>query len=314
MRAVRFPRPGDPSVLRVEEVPDLAPPDGDRILVRVAASSVNGTDLAIRRHGAPLVFSRGVGLGFDVAGEVLACGPRVTAFEVGDRVAALLSHTGGGQAERVVLRQGRAARVPDGVDLLVAAAVPLAGLTALQALHGKAALRGRRGARVLVHGASGGIGGFAVQLALLAGAHVTGTASPGKQDHVRVLGAHEVLGHGEALASGAQYDVVFDTPGLLDPAAARAVLGDDGVFVTTRVVSAATARALAVGVVRRGGPRFAFVATSGRSADLAHLLMLVRAGRLRVPVDRVVPMADIAEAHRRAEDSDARGKVVISVG
>jgi NADPH:quinone reductase-like Zn-dependent oxidoreductase len=165
-----------------------------------------------------------------------------------------------------------------------------------------------------VYGASGGIGGFAVQLALLAGARVTGTASPVKQEHVRALGAHEVLGHTEALEPGAQYDIVFDTPGRLDPAAARAVLADDGVFVTTRVVSATAARALAVGVLRRGGPRLTFVATSGRSADLAHLLELVHTGRMRVPVDRVVPMTDIAEAHRRAEGSEVRGKVVIRVG
>jgi NADPH:quinone reductase-like Zn-dependent oxidoreductase len=314
MRAVRFPHPGDPSVLRVEEVADPAPPEGDRILVRVDASSLNGTDLGIRRDGAPPVFGRHTQLGFDVAGEVLACGPRVTAFEVGDRVAALLPHSGGGQAERVVLRQGRAAQVPDGVDALLAAAVPLAGLTALQALHRRAALRGRRDARVLVHGASGGIGAFAVQLAALAGAHVTGTASAAKREFVRSLGAAEVLGHDEALASGVRYDVVLDTPGLLDVTAARALVADDGVLVTTRVVSASAARALVPAALRRSGPQFTFVATAGRSVDLAHLLELVRTGRLRVPIDRVVPMADIAEAHRLAESGGVRGKVVISIG
>jgi NADPH:quinone reductase-like Zn-dependent oxidoreductase len=324
VRAVRFPRSGDPSVLRVEDVPEPAPPTGDRILVRVAASSVNGTDLGIRSSGAPAVFGRNVGLGFDVVGEVLACGPNVTAFDPGDRIAALLPHSGGGQAERVVLRQGRAARVPESVSTTDAAAVPLAGLTALQALYGKAGLRGRPGARVLVHGASGGIGSFAVQLALLAGAHVTGTASPAKQDHVRSLGAHVVLGHDEALRPGERFDVVLDTPGRLEPAAARPVLADDGVLVTTRVVSAAGVRALAAdalaagarsaGVRQRTGPRFTFVATSARSADLAHLLELVRTGRLRVPVDRVLPMAEIADAHRRAEGREVLGKVVVSVG
>lgn len=101
---------------------------------------------------------------------------------------------------------------------------------------------------------------------------------------------------------------MFDTPGLLDPAAARTVLADDEVFVTTRVVSAAEARAVGVGVVRRSGPRFAFVATSGRSADLAHLLELVRAGRMRVPVDRIFPMVDAVAAHRRAGAATSAAK------
>jgi NADPH:quinone reductase-like Zn-dependent oxidoreductase len=313
VRAVRFSRSGDPSVLRVVEVPDPGPPAGDRLLVRVAASSVNGTDLGLRAGlPGPALLGRTQGLGFDVVGEVEACGPRVTAFRPGDRVAALLGHAAGGQADRVVLRQGRAARVPEGVTTTDAAAVPLAGLTALQALHEKAELGARPGARVLVLGASGGIGSFAVQLAALAGARVTGTASAGKHDHVRALGAHEVLGHEEALRSGGRFDVVLDTPGRLDVDAARPLVAGDGVFVTTKVTSAANARALALAALRRG-PRCAFVHTRARSHDLAHLLELVRTGRLRVPVDRVVPMADIAEAHRRAEGGAVRGKVVVGV-
>lgn len=314
MRAVRFPRPGDPSVLRVVQVPDPEPPTQDRMLVRVAASSVNGTDLGMRAGGAPVVFGRVTGLGFDLAGEVLACGPAVTGFDPGDRIAALLGHTGGGQAEMAHVRQHRAARVPEGVDLVTAAAVPLAGLTALQALHGRAGLRARPGARVLVSGASGGIGIFAVQLALLAGAHVTGTASAGKQDFVRGLGAHDVLDHEEGAAPGRRYDVVLDTSGQLGPAAARAVLAAGGVYVTTRVASIASLGAVAASALRHKGPRSAVVATSARGGDLAHLLELVRRGSLRVPVDRVVPMTDIEAAHRRAESADVQGKVVVVVG
>lgn len=300
-------------MLRVVDVAEPAPPRRDQVLVRVVASSVNGTDLGIRSEGAPAVFGRVHGPGFDLAGEVLACGPQVAAFDVGDRIAALLPHSGGGQAERVVVRQHRAARLPGGIDPTTAAAVPLAGLTALQGLYGRAGLRGRRpGARVLVHGASGGIGAFAVQLARLAGAQVTGTASPGKQAFVREMGAHEVLGHDEALASG-RYDVVLDTPGRLEPADVRPVLADDGVVVTTRVASRTALRAVAAGALRRSGPRSLFVATAARPADLAHLLALVASGDLRVPVDRVVPLPDVVEAHRHAESPDVRGKVVVRV-
>lgn len=314
VRAVRFSHSGDPSVLCVDEVPDPAPPAGDRILVRVAASSVNGTDLGLR-SGLPgaALFGRVQGLGFDVAGEVEACGPQVTAFRPGDRVAALLAHSGGGQAELVALRQARAARVPGDLATIDAAATPLAGLTALQALFGNAGLAGRPGAQVLVYGASGGIGSFAVQLAVLAGGRVTGTASPGKQAYVRELGAAEVLGHDEARLSGRRFDVVLDTPGRLAPEDARPLLADDGVLVTTKVASVATLRAVALSAVRRRGPRSFFVRTQARSQDLAHLLELVRTGRLRVPVDRVVPMADIADAHRYAEGREVRGKVVVTV-
>jgi NADPH:quinone reductase-like Zn-dependent oxidoreductase len=314
VRAVRFSGVGDPSVLHVVDVPDPGPPSRDRLLVRVAASSINGTDLGLRR-GAPgaAVFGRLVGLGFDVVGEVEAVGPAVTAFAPGDRVAALLPHRGGGQAERVVLRQGRAARVPDGVATTDAAALPLAGLTALQALFGRAEVGARRAPRVLVHGASGGIGSFAVQLAARAGAHVTGTARAAKHEFVRELGADAVLDHGAVAAAGERWDVVLDAPGLLDPAQLGAVVAPGGVVVTTRVASPRTAGAIVRGVVHRG-PRVAFVATAARSQDLAHLLELVRTGRLRVPVDRVFPLAEIAEAHRYAESGEVRGKVVVAVG
>ena len=325
MQAVRFSGAGDPSVLRVVDVPEPGPPTRDRLLVRVAASSVNGTDLGLRR-GAPgaAVFGNVVGLGFDVVGEVEAVGTAVTAFAPGDRVAALLPHRGGGQAERVLLRQGRAARVPDEVAAADAAGLPLAGLTALQALFGRAGLRfagrtprpspraprpdGDAAPRVLVHGAAGGIGSFAVQLATLAGAHVTGTAHAAKHAYVRELGAAVVRED----PAGERYDVVFDTPGALDAARLDALVAPGGVAVTTRVASPRTAGSIVRGALHRG-PRVRFVATAARSEDLAHLVEVVRVGLLAGPVDRVFPLAYIADAHRYAESGEVRGKVVVTV-
>lgn len=317
MRAVRFHHTGDPDVLRVEEVPEPAAPTGDRILVRVEASSINGTDLGVRRGAAgPMMLGRSAFVpGFDISGVVLGCGPRVTAFAPGDRVAALLGHLGGGQAERVLLRQGRAARVPDGVAVSEAAALPLAGLTALQALYARARLGGRRSPRVLVNGASGGIGCFAVQLAALAGAHVTGTAGGAeKAAFVAGLGAEVVIDHRtqDVTALGARWDIVVDTPGLLPVDRVRPVLTDGGVLVTTRVLSAANLTALLTTPLHRA-TRATFVATAARSADLAHLLELVRTGRLRVPVDRTFPIAEAATAHRHAESGSVRGKVVLTL-
>lgn len=158
--------------------------------------------------------------GFDVAGRVLAVGSAVTAFSPGDRVAALLPHRGGGLAEQVLVAQDRAARVPDGVAATDAAAVTLAGLTALQALHRQGRLRSRQHAdggppRVLVSGAAGGIESFAVQLAVLEGAEVTGTTSAGKVGWARDLGAHRVLDRRAAdldahLAEAGPFDLVLD--------------------------------------------------------------------------------------------------------
>ena len=317
MLALRFARTGGPSVLRVDDVPAPRPPVRDELLVAVRTSSVNGTDLGLRRGELRVATAGRLPFvpGFDLAGEVLACGPQVTAFSPGDRVMALLGHGGGGAAEQVLLRQSRAARVPDGLSDEQAAALPLAGLTALQALYGVAALRGRRRpARVLVLGAAGGIGAYAVQLARLAGAHVTGTARTVQQPFVRGLGVDALLDHHDqdVTTSGERWDVVLDTPGLHTLRQLRPALTDDGVVVSTRPLSLDAVRGLAPRPLRAAGPRSAAVMTRARSADLAHLGVLVESGRLVVPLDAVLPLDRAADAHRRAE-GDGAGKVVIRV-
>uniref|UniRef100_UPI0035CA0AC5 NADP-dependent oxidoreductase n=1 Tax=uncultured Amnibacterium sp. TaxID=1631851 RepID=UPI0035CA0AC5 len=249
----------------------------------------------------------------DLAGTVVACGPAVTAFEPGDRVCALIGHVGGAQSDLVLLRQGRAARIPDAVPFVPAAALPLAGLTALQGLHRAGRLRARSSgrARVLVLGASGGIGAFAVQLARLAGAAVTASTTGRTLDFVRSLGPDAVLDRDREapLRPGDGWDLVFDTPGRLRLRDVEPSLAPHGVLVSTRGVSPDAVRSLARG---RRGPEFASVRTAARPADLDLLLRLVAEDRLRVPVHRVLPMAQAAEAHRDAEQG-AEGKVVIEL-
>ncbi len=315
MRAIRFATFGDPSVLRVDEVPAPGPPRGSEILVVVAASSVNGTDTGLRRGDLKVATVGRMPFvpGFDVAGEVLRVGPAVTAFAAGDRVMALIGHGGGGQAEQIVIDQRRAALVPTSVPLTSAAALPLAGLTALQALYGKAGLPTRTGARVLVVGAAGGIGSFGVQLAALAGAHVTATASGQRRDFVSGLGADVVVDRRshDLVGSGERWDVVLDAPGRMSFAAARPLLNAGGVLVSTRPLGPDLLRT--VGPARwHGRRRFAAVMTAARSQDLAHLAALVDSGRLRIPVERVFPMDQAAEAHRHAEGG-VQGKVVIDL-
>lgn len=316
MRAVRFSALGGPSVLRLDDVPGPPEPVGDELLVQVAASSINGTDLGLRRGDVRIATWGRMPFvpGFDLCGEVVRCGPAVTAFAPGDRVVALLGHGGGGQADQVVLRQGRAARAPTSCSPEHAAALPLAGLTALQALHGRAALHHRLPrSRVLVLGASGGIGCYGVQLARLAGAHVTGVASGAKLPFVAALGADELVDRTtqDVLALGERWDIVLDAPGRLAFSAVRRVLNPGGIMVSTRPIGPDAVRTLAPR--RPGRQRFAAVMTRARSQDLARLVALVDDGRLQLPVDRVFPVAQAAAAHRYAEGS-VRGKVVLTFG
>jgi len=316
VRAVQFCEFGDPSVLHLGTTADPDPPTGDELLVQVEASSINGTDLGLRRGEAKIATWGRMPFvpGFDLAGTVLACGPQVTAFRPGDQVMALLGHGGGGQAERVVLRQGRAALVPRTCSLVEAAAIPLAGLTALQALHRQARLASYGpSARVLVIGASGGIGSFAVQLAKLAGAHVTGVASGPKVSFVAGLGADEVLDRRthDLTTPGERYDVVFDTPARHTFPQLQHLLTRDGTFVTTRPLAADALRSVS-DRLRRSSRRWTAVMTSARPGDLAHLADLVDRGHLRANVHRSYPMAQAADAHRHAEET-ATGKVVLSI-
>lgn len=319
MRVGSFAEFGDASVMRVEERRAPGPPRGSEILVAVEACSINGTDLGLRRGDLPPVTWGRMPFvpGFDVAGRVLAVGPAVTAFSLGDRVAALLPHRGGGLAEQVLVGQERAAVVPDEVAAADAAAVTLAGLTALQALHRHGRLRERTGpggrpTRVLVSGAAGGIGSFAVQLAALEGAEVTGTTSPSKIDWVRALGAYRVLdrrGHDlpTRLADSGPFELVLDAAGRSRHRELAPYLARGGTVVSVRPLHPDVLRSL-----RPGRADFAAVRTAARSADLAHLLRLTADGRLRVPVEHVLGLEDVARAHHVAE-TEGRGKVVLDL-
>lgn len=314
MRAAHFYEFGDPSVLRVEET-DWPYPVNDEVLVRVHASSVNGTDLGLRRGEGPFALTtrRPFTPGFDIAGEVVRLGPKASAFDVGEKVYALLGHGGGGAAEYVAVRQARLARAPQSVPLVQAAAVPLAGLTALQALREGARLHLKPGARVLVNGASGGIGSFGVQLAKHYGAFVTGVARGEKLDFVRDLGADEVLDYKtqDFTRLGQQWDVIFDTPPSLQFKNVAASLSEHGTYVSTRPIP--TSPQDLRGMLSRGGPRFAGVMTRERGIDLALLARLIDDGALRVPLDRTFTLDHIGEAHRYAEGDEVRGKVVVTV-
>ncbi|CAA9343172.1 MAG: Bifunctional protein: zinc-containing alcohol dehydrogenase; quinone oxidoreductase (NADPH:quinone reductase); Similar to arginate lyase [uncultured Nocardioidaceae bacterium] len=307
MRAAIYDEYGDPSVLRVREVDD--PPVGpDTVLVRARATSVNPVDWKVRQghlraaypHHLPIV------PGWDVAGVVEALGPAVTTgLQVGDEVWGYVRRDDvhlGTTAELVAAPQRTLARKPGRLSFEEAAAVPLAGLTAWQALVD--ALGVQAGERVLVHAASGGVGHLAVQIAVALGAEVIGTASARNHDHVRALGATTVLDYTAGPVSeqlDGPVDAVLDLVGGEALADAPRQVRDPGRVVS--VIDPATVLSL--------GGRYVFV--SPDAEDLDGLAALVDAGRLRVELAATYALEEVAEAHRLSEEGHTRGKIAVRI-
>lgn len=312
MRAVRFHAYGDPSVLRVEDVPQPQP-KRDEVLIRVHASSLNNADVGARSGFSRIIHARRMPMipGYDIAGEVVACGPTVTAFVPGDRVFALTGLSAGGQAEYICVTQSKLARTPQHISLTEAAAVPLAGLTALQALRGKAHLQ--RGQRVLVTGAAGGVGSFGVQIAKALGCTVTAVCRGSKRDAVTAIGADEVIDYQQEdfTQRPQRWDVVFDAAGTWSFRDVWRVLAPNGVMVAPRGVPGDLLPAAlgAAGI----GPRYTFLITQSSGQDLALLANLIDQGKINPLVDRAFSIDQIQDAHRYFEEGKTRGKVVVEI-
>ncbi|MDQ3627265.1 MAG: NADP-dependent oxidoreductase [Actinomycetota bacterium] len=307
MRAALIRAHGEPDVVEIAEVDDpLVGPDS--VLIEVAASSVNPVDWKIVAgyltgalpHHLPMI------PGWDVAGTVKAVGPAVTTVSVGDRVAAYdredhVQH--GTYAELTSVPERTVARIPDGVSFEQAGALPLAGLTAAQALDAVGVVAGDT---VLVHAAAGGVGSMAVQLAVHGGARVIGTASPANHDYLRDLGA-EPVEYGDDLVDNVRelapdgVDVVVDLIGGDALAATPKVLAPGGRVVS--IIDAAT-------VSQLGG---AYVFVRGRGDQLGQLLTLVADGTLRVQIAEAFTLERTADALRASMGGHVRGKVVITL-
>lgn len=313
---------GGPEVLEfgVVDAPEQA---AGELLVRVHAASPNAADWHLLT-GEPLLVRFDTGLrhpehdrfGTDVAGVVEAVGPDVTGFAVGDRV---FGDTGGrGFAELTALAADRAAHVPDGVGFAAAATLPIAGVTALQGVHEIAQVGG--GDRVLVNGASGGVGHFAVQIARLLGAEVTGVCSAPNHDMVRRLGATHVIDYAatDYTATGARYDAIIDVVGNHSPSANHRALVDGGRWV---IISGPKRRLVGpLPYVVRGLSRFAlgsrtatmFIAKE-TTARLTTLAQWLAAGEIDPVVERTYALPETADAMRRIGTGRTRGKLVIQV-
>ncbi|GAA4379341.1 NADP-dependent oxidoreductase [Actinomadura verrucosospora] len=309
MKAVRFHEYGEPDVLRYEDV-DQPVPGAGQVRVRVAATTFNGVDGNIRagfmQGPMPLTLPHIPGL--DVAGTVDALGEGVNGLEIGDRVVGFLPFVDDGASAEYVLAPAEVlAPAPASIPLADAAALPLVGLTAWQALFDHAGLKA--GQRILVSGAGGAVGGYAVQLAKAAGAHVIATASPRSAEHVRAAGADEVIDHTATRVSAAVTEPVDVLLNLapIDPeefAALAGLVRDGGVVVGTTVWMPAPAD-------ERRGVRAVDVYVRSDAGQLAELVARVDRGALTVDVAERVPLADLASVHARAAAGTLPGKVVV---
>jgi NADPH:quinone reductase-like Zn-dependent oxidoreductase len=302
MRVVEVSAHGGPEVLQVAERPDPVPGDG-QVVVAIRAANVNPTDLAARMGHSP----RGLPdppyvLGWDFAGEVASVGAGVSDFAPGDRVVGMVQwYDAGGlvgaYAEQIAADAEWVVPLPENVDFPTAATIPLNGLTAVQGLE---LLDLPSGASLLVTGASGAVGAFAVQLAVAAGLRVVAQASTGDEEWVRSLGPAEVIGR-DADLSALEVDAAFDAVPLGEPV--HAAVRDGGAIVTTRRVPDPD--------LARGIRAQVFLIHHDRE-QLRRLVADVAAGKLKTRIDRVLPLEQAAEAHRLNEAGGLRGKVVLA--
>lgn len=313
MKAVFIDRYGNPDVLDYRDTqPSI--PTGDRVLVKVVASSVNPVDWKIRRGDLSLLsgFEFPQRLGADVAGIVEDVGDAVTQFQPGDAVLGFTHPIGGGTyAEFVILPEHHLAPKPEPLSFTEAAAVPLAGTTALQSLLDLGELR--PGMSVLVNGASGGVGSLAVQIAKAFNTTVTGVCSTHNLELVRSLGADAVVDYCETdfTRNSIQYDLIFDAVGKLSFAQCARVLTSEGIYVST-LPSPELFLAMAQ-TFMLPGKKAKLVLAEPKSRDLQSLAELLEAEQIRVILDRTYPLSEIREAHRYSETGRAIGKIVLLV-
>ncbi|MER6946965.1 NADP-dependent oxidoreductase [Nonomuraea sp. NPDC000554] len=311
MRAISQDALGGPEVLKLVEV-DRPQPGPTEVLVRVLAAGVNPTDWKTRASGGLLRTPPPFTLGWDVSGVVEAVGLGTTLYKPGDEVFGMLRYPqgNGAYAEYVSAPARHFARKPAGLDHVHAGAVPLAALTAWQALVDTAGVRA--GSRVLVHAAAGGVGHFAVQIAKARGAHVIGTASAAKHDLLRDLGADELIDYRteDFTERVRDVDAVLDTIG-----------GDYGPRSLRTLREGGTLVSLALSLLApeldrqaaEQGVRSESMLVEPDHAAMRALAALTEADRLRVEVAAVMPLSDAAKAHELGESGHTTGKIVLTV-
>jgi NADPH:quinone reductase-like Zn-dependent oxidoreductase len=309
MKAIRIHNYGAPEVLKYEDAPRPEPQAGE-VLVRVHAAGVNPIDWKVREghmkdfwpHEFPLI------LGWDLSGVVEEVGPATAGrFKKGDEVYSVPDASrNGAYAEYIVVRESELSLKPKSLHHVRAAAVPLAAVTAWQALFDAGQLK--RGQRVLIHGGSGGVGHVAVQLAKWKGAHVLATASTKNQELLRDLGVDEPIDYTKQKFEDVARDVdlVLDLIGSKTQERSWSVLKKEGNLLSL-VQPPSVEKAKALGV------RAAFVAGHPSGAQLAEIAKIIDAGQLAPVIDRILPLSEVRRAHELSKSGHTHGKIVLRV-
>ncbi|MDP9178403.1 MAG: NAD(P)-dependent alcohol dehydrogenase [Gemmatimonadota bacterium] len=322
MKAIVYSSYGPPDVLRLEDIPKPTPGD-DEVVIQVRASTVNPADWHFMR-GTPYLIRLTSGLskpritqlGIDVAGEVETVGRNVVQFKPGDHV---FGWCRGAFAEFTRIPASAIVTKPANVTFEQVACVPVAAVTALQGLRDKGRIQ--PGQKVLINGASGGVGTFAVQIAKSFGAEVTGVCSTGNVEMVQSIGADRVIDYTrENFTEGEQrYDLILDNAGNHSLSAVRRVLRPKGRYVQVggpdkgQWVGPMTAPLKAVVFSRFVSQKFVMFIASGNRDDMTTLSDLMQAGKVTPVIDRRYALSEVADAIRYLEEGHARGKVVITV-
>jgi NADPH:quinone reductase-like Zn-dependent oxidoreductase len=305
MKAIRIHQYGGPEVLAQVEM-QRPTPGPNEVLIRVHAASVNPFDWKARagymKEFFPITFP--ATLGSDVSGTVEEVGPGAALFKRGDEVYASLGLEGGGYAEYAAAKETIVAGKPSTLDHVHAAAVPVAGLTAWQSLFEVAQLRA--GQKVLIHGAAGGVGNFAVQFAKGKGAQVIGTASSKNQAFLRELGVDKIIDYQKTRFEDVVHDadVVLDTIGGDTQERSFKVLKKGGILVS---IVQTPSQELAA----KYGVRALFYGGHPSSSDLTEIARLIDSGKVKVVVETVLPLAEARRAQELSQSGHARGKIVL---
>jgi NADPH:quinone reductase-like Zn-dependent oxidoreductase len=323
MKAIVYTQYGSPDVLQFIDVEKPTPKD-DEVLVKVLAVSANAADLHLLR-GDPFLFRFTSGLqkpkytilGSDIAGRVEAIGSNVKQFKIGDEVFGDISAGGwGGFAEYVCARENALALKPASLAFDAAAAVPMAAVTALQGLRDKGQIQ--PGQKVLINGASGGVGTFAVQIAKSFKAEVTAVCSTKNVDMVRSIGADHVIDYSQEdfTHNEQHYDLILAANGYHSISDYKRALSPKGIYVTTGGAMPQMMQAMMLGpwISMTSSNKMGNMLARPNQKDLVFVKNLIEAGKVKPVIDRRYPLSKAAEALRYLEAGHSKGKVVITVG
>lgn len=321
MKAIVCDKYGSPDILQLEEVEKPAPKDNE-VLIKIHAASVNAGDWHLLR-GTPFLIRFMFGMfkpkykipGSDLAGRVEAVGKDVRLFQPGDDIFGDVSEYGfGAFAEYVSVPEKALVLKPVNMTFEEAAAVPVAAVTALQSLRDKGKIQ--PGQKVLINGASGGVGMFAVQIAKSFGAEVTAVCSTKKLDMVRSLGADHVIDRTQEdfTSNGQRYDLIIDAAAYRSISDYKPALSPTGIYVMVGGSGAQLFQIMLFGawMSRKGGQQMSMFMAKPNQKDLNFMKELLEAGKVAPVIDRRYPLSGVPEAIRHLEEGHARGKVIIT--